>query len=309
MTRIRLVDCDLVAELDPEHGAEILSVRQGDRELLFRTPWHEHADAILAAEGNAAFPVSPDAWLRRYRGGWQTLSPTAGDAEEYGRPASYHGEASSAAWHVRAQNGHDCTLRLELSSIPLAITRVVSVRDGRVTINDELENLAHHAIAFDYGHHPAFGSSLLDSRLDIDAAARFVPDEPVPDEPLPWPEAVAKSGDRIALSVVEPGVRRGVYGWLEGFEQPRVLLDSAAAGITTVLEWDPVAMPYAWVWQELGWSTEAPWCGSSRTIAVEPMSRPTRIADREGSLRLAARERRTTWIRLSVEDTRRVPHR
>lgn len=302
MTPIELRHGGTTVIVDPLRGADILSIRHDGHELLFRTPWHDQAQAVASGAPRPTLGAVGE-WLAGYRGGWQTLVPTAGDPAEYDIPAAYHGEASAVPWQVVSVDAASVRLRVALFTAPLIVERRVSVDDEGVSVADRISNAADVPVAFDYGHHPAFGSALLDGGLEVDApGAAFTPDA-AGEGPRRWPDAVAKDGSPISLATIAPRERRGVYGWLD-VPGAAVTMRGEATGLEVVLEWDRATMPWLWVWQELGWDEGFPWFGRARVAAFEPMSRPTRIADRGGSLRLPGRGSLDTWVRLRIAGSR-----
>lgn len=298
MTALEFRRGELAALVDPARGSEILSLTYRGAELLFRTPWRHHAQRVLDGEAGDSIGPAGD-WLERYRGGWQTLVPTVGDPVEYVGPAVYHGEASTLQWTVGTADAAGAHLTASLFTVPLTIERDITLDDRGLSIRDRIVNQSDVEVAFDYGHHPAFGSEMLAGGLEIDApGAVFTPDHDTT-ERRSWPEGLAKDGSAFSLARIEPSDRRGVYGWLE-VPEPLIRLRAESAGIEVSVEWDAATMPSLWVWQELGWDESFPWFGRARVAAFEPVSRPTRVADRRGALRLPPRGALDTWIRAEV---------
>ncbi|WP_314146465.1 DUF4432 family protein [uncultured Leifsonia sp.] len=298
MSALELRRGELAAVVDPARGSEIVSLSYRGAELLFRTPWRTRAQRAL--DGGAGASIGPVGdWLARYRGGWQTLVPTVGDPADYVGPAAYHGEASALQWEVGAADAAGAHLTASLFTVPLRIDRDI-VLDGRgLSIRDRIVNESDVEVAFDYGHHPAFGSELLAGRLEVDApGAAFTPDHDTTEQ-RPWPHGLAKDGSAFSLAQVAPSDRRGVYGWLE-VPEARLRMRAEGPEVEVVLEWDSTTMPSLWVWQELGWDESFPWFGRARVAAFEPVSRPTRIGDRRGALRLPPRGELSTWIRVGI---------
>ena len=297
--QIRLASDRLEVVLDPGRGADLLSLvhRASGLDVLFRTPWREHADAVRAgAEPRTQDPVA--GWLERYRGGWQVNCPNAGPPRSvHGAPVGFHGEANRAAWDVLESGPASARLSVELFSVPVRIDREVVVAGGTVTVTDTLTNRSDVGLEVDYVAHPAFGGEFLRSGVTVELdGGRFVSDPDstatviAPGTRHTWPSATDRDGTRLDLSdVPAEGTHREVFGWLEELPTAAVTLVSRGTGLAATLTWDGRRLPYAWLWQELEATAGFPWYRRARALAVEPASTPTSGPDRP-TLALAARE-------------------
>ncbi|MBW1637542.1 hypothetical protein G3H63_00385 [Microbacterium resistens] len=279
------------AVIDPGRGSDLVSLTLAGAEVLFRTPWRSHADAVLAG-APGRIPGAVPGWLERYRGGSQTVLPTVGDPGDYDQPAAYHGEAASAAWTLAEASADTARLTLDLFSAPISVNRLVTVTPAGLTIRDTLCNESDVAVRFDYGHHTAFGSDLLSGTLRIEADGRFTPHGGTAS---PWPEGTDDAGDPFRLDTVAPDDRRAVYGWLDEVPGHRIML-APEDGPRVEFSWDGTLMPHLWVWQELSATAEFPWFRRARVVAFEPMSRPTDVTRRDGSVTLPPGGRRRTGV-------------
>ncbi len=307
MDLIRLSSAGVAATIDPGQGADLLSLidRRTGIDVLFRSPWRERADSIRA--GHPASSYDPTTgWLERYRGGWQTLCPNAGDPRRiYGASVGFHGEAASVAWTVDGATANSARLHVELFTVPVRIERTVELTGSTLRITDSLSNLSTVPIEFDYSHHPAFGGRFLEGTCRIQSGAtRFTPDPQrnggaESGSAQAWPWGTSTAGDRIDLRDVAPvGEARAVFGWLDGFTEHWASITNLDLDLTVRLEWDGAQLPYAWLWQELGSSEGFPWYQRARVVAIEPASTQTSGAERRSVLRLGARE--TTQISISA---------
>lgn len=281
----------LRAVLDPDRGCDLLSLTASGAELLFRTPWRAHADAVLAG-APGRIPGAVPGWLERYRGGSQTVLPTVGDPGDYDQPAGYHGEASAAAWNLVEATPDTARLTLELFSAPISVSRVVSAAPDGLSIRDTLRNTSDVPVRFDYGHHTAFGSDLLRGVLRIEAGGAFTPHG---GSSRPWPEGADGADAPFRLDAVGADDRRAVYGWLDEVPGDRIVL-SAQDGPRVEFSWDGTLMPHLWVWQELSATAGFPWFRRARAVAFEPMSRPTVTTRRDGGVMLDPGGSRRTGV-------------
>lgn len=295
MTPVTLRSADLMAILDPGQGADVLSLvdRGTGVDVLFRSPWRQRADAIRTGRP-AAYHDPVAGWLERYRGGWQTLCPNAGEPRTiHGAPVRFHGEAASVAWQVDELSAARARLHVELFSLPVRIDRVVELDNDTLRLRDVVANLSETELEFDYSQHPALGGVFLDGPVRIETdAARFVAD---PDQPAGmvagsrhhWPHAVTADGVGLDLrDVPPPGDRRVLFGWLEGFAAGWASVSNPDLALTVRLQWDAERLPYAWFWQELNASVGFPWHRRARAIAIEPATMASSGPDRRSGLRL-----------------------
>lgn len=314
MAELVLRSDELEVALDPEHGAEIVRVvdQRTGIDVMFSTPWRDRADSVLRGEQAVVSGDSMGRWLERYRGGWQVLVPHGGPEQVVdGATMGFHGEASETRWTVVSTSDTSARLTCALFTVPLVIDRHVEVSGATVTVADELRNVAQVNARFDYIHHPAFGGPFLEGDVRIDSGARrFVPDGDTVDarregERLhPWPTYVLPDGAVRDLSVLAPvGATQSTFGTLVDLIEPWATITNHSLKLSVRLEWDGVAMPFAWFWQELNHTPDWPWFARGRVIAIEPSSTLTGGPDRESVLVVPAHSSRAVEIRLSLHAT------
>ncbi len=295
MRTIQLGTPHLLVSIDPGRGADVVSLvdRRTGIDVLFSSPWRARADAIR--EGQA--PSTSDSvagWLEQYRGGWQTLCPVAGAPRNVnGGPVGFHGEASVVPWTVEEVRNDTARAHVDLFSVPLRISRVITLREAKISIVDTLINLSSVPLEFDYSHHPAFGGAFLDGSCRIDTGARRLTIDPETTSVLPpgsehdWPWALDGAGARVDLREIPgPGSPSAVFGWLHDFADYWASITNIDLGLAVRIEWDGEHLPYAWLWEELNSSELFPWYRRARVIAIEPASVQTSGAGRRSALRL-----------------------
>jgi hypothetical protein len=287
---ITLATRDIAITIDPGYGADITSMVSHGHELLYQTSWREHAQRAIDDPGARTQSDDKAGWLERYRGGWQLLCPVAGGGGKlgHGRPTLFHGEASRVPWLLESSSGTHATLRVDLQTTPLSVSRSVQVDGDCVTVIDTVTNTGIAAVSFDYAHHLALGGDLLNGECTIESgASTFVRDwdylgSPKTETDLPWPPV---ADPRIDVVPARPA-SRFEFGWLSGFESTWARVSNPALGITALIEWSDT-LPYAWLWQELDASPNWPWLARERVLGLEPSSTPTSGPRRESSTRLA----------------------
>lgn len=295
--------------VDPAGGADVVSLvhRGTGTDLLFRTPWADHAQAVR--DGRAA-PTSYDPVagpLERYRGGWQLLCPVAGEPRPiHGAPTTFHGEAMAATWTVVGSGVADACLVVDLYTVPLRIERSLALVGPTLTVIDTLTNLSDVPLGIDYISHPAFGGAFLDGRVRIDTGARTYTADPAtagsfvePGSAHAWPMA----GDTDLRDLPPPGQRRMAFGWLSDFDEHWASITNLDLGLGVRLEWD-AALPFAWFWQELNHTEDFPWHRRARALAIEPASTITGGTARQSVLVLGPCATRTIIHRTTITEER-----
>lgn len=260
----------------PSKGFDIYSiwdVRTG-MDLLFKTPWGWRDPAWSPPMGSR----SAD-WLSRYPGGWQILSPNAGD-DSISDPGveGFHGEAAITAWTVSDRSLTSVTAEVHLMTAPLTLRRTISVETDQIVVSESVINRSPDSVAFHWVHHPAFGAPFLGEGGRIALNAKSIVPEPgrsgmdTVDALQAWPNLSTPTAD-LDLSLL-PGQssRREVFATLAEFEtgEYRIVNDELNVGIA--LAWDLEIFPYTWFWQEIHASEGFPWFRQAYVIAIEPSS-------------------------------------
>ena len=125
-------------------------------------------------------------------------------------------------------------------------------------------------------HHPTFGADLLHGDFVIGSGARNVTVDDTYDlatNPLKvgakgkWPIVPGKRGQ---YDLSRPTGAVAAMAYLLDFESPWVSICQLDDTVGAALSWDPGIFPCAWLWYELGGSSEPPWYGRARLLGVEP---------------------------------------
>jgi hypothetical protein len=279
----------LRVDVDPDFGGDItrLSLREPEIDLLFATPWAAQAQARI----DQNCPVGADSrsrWMSTYRGGWQLVTPHAGEAGGRGGTRhEFHGEASTARWSIRSSGPDFIRLGVHLRTVPCTIDRSIRLIDDTVTIHDRIRNRSGQTVDLDYLQHPALGGDFLDGRILIEAAAgrvRFDDTDagfvaaPGSTHDWPLPELVTLDGRSEV---------RSVFACMSDFTHGSATLHNLDRGLHVTLRWNAEQLPFAWYWQELSASAGEPWRRGSRVIAIEPSSSDTSLGHAPG-LRIPA---------------------
>lgn len=266
----------------PRVGGTITGIRHtaSGLSVLGRVPWQPVEEPL---ESGAA----PDerAWLTRYTGGWPLLFPNGGDACTVdGVFHGFHGEASIAPWDEH-HDGATITLERRMTTVPVHMRRTIAVEGDMVRVVEIARNESAAPVTVMWGHHPTFGSDLLDGEIEIATGARTVTVDAGYDPPANplrpgatgrWPTVSGKNGDVDLRRPMRAGAqgRMASLVYLEDFEPAWIGLRRVDGAIGVSLSWDAAVFPAAWLWLELGGTREAPWNGQARLVGLEPNTTP-----------------------------------
>jgi hypothetical protein len=277
---LRLESESLRVTVRPGVGGTITAIehKRLGLSVLGTVPW-EPLDTPL--ESGAA----PDeqTWLTRYTGGWPLLFPNGGDACTVdGVFHGFHGEASISAWKAE-MSGNTVMLERRFTTVPVRMTRTISVEDDVVRVKEIATAEGSSPVVLMWGHHPTFGSDLLAMDFEITTGARSITIDEAYDPPAnplrpgwigAWPFAEGKNGivDLRRPLNISPDGRMASLAYLNDFESPWIAIRRLDDAIAVALSWDTSVLPSAWIWFEIGGTSDAPWCGRTRLIGLEPSS-------------------------------------
>jgi hypothetical protein len=266
----------LSVTVNPRVGGTITKIvhKGSGLSVLGTVPW-------AAVDAPLDPPAAPNehVWLTRYTGGWPLLFPNGGDACDFaGTFHGFHGEASISPWEADV-DGAKIHMARRFVTVPVRMRREIGVEDELVTVRESVVSEGAQPIQVMWGHHPTFGSDLLDGAFEIRSGARTVtvdqgydpPTNPLrPGATAHWPLVPGKAG-AVDLGHPPRG-RMAALCFLSDFDSPWIAIRRADHAIAVALSWDASVFPYAWLWYELGGTADAPWNGRTRLIGVEPNS-------------------------------------
>ncbi|HEX6118733.1 MAG TPA: hypothetical protein VFZ03_04720, partial [Dongiaceae bacterium] len=88
-----------------------------------------------------------------------------------------------------------------------------------------------------------------------------------------WPLVQGKSGP---FDLRYPAEQMAALACLHDFDSPWAAIRRLDNAVAALLSWDADVFPCAWLWCELGGTSDAPWLGRTRLIGLEPNT--TRLA-------------------------------
>jgi hypothetical protein len=275
------------ARIDPSHGGEILDLvdLETGRQLLGRPPFSSSAPR--------AGDLAENVWTASYRGGWQCVTPNAGNACVVGGDHhGFHGRASNDPWEVLDAEPFRAVLRW--SGHGLEVTRTIGADHEGLAIRTDWRPTVDEAplVALE---HVALGLELLDPEVEIHLppGRAFELSESVgpvrPPQGAPhWPGALLLDGstevaDRRSLH--EPRSRLlAVADLPDGW----ATIVNRGTGQGIRLEWNAHAQPHLWMWHEAR-TTGGPWRESTEVLCIEPSTVPHSL----GLARAVAEEQAT----------------
>jgi hypothetical protein len=266
-------------------GTDIVELLDKRRvlDLTWRSPTGiRHPVAI--GPGAGADDVA--AFLDTYPGGWQEVLPNGGAPSVYrGATLPQHGEVATVPWEYDVVDDHAVRFTVTTRRLPLQLTKVVRLRAGALEIDEELFNEALVPIEAMWGHHITFGPPFLrpGATIRLPEGVSVIPHanaihpsgrrRVAPGGPFPWPVVPGANLDTVDLSLIpQPGEPSDIV-YLTGFRGTgwyEVADPRSGAGLR--VEWDATVLPYLWLWQELGATTDYPWWGRAYVVGLEPFS-------------------------------------
>ncbi|GAA3253336.1 DUF4432 family protein [Nonomuraea helvata] len=270
----------------PDKGGDVVEFlhKPTDKDFVWLSPQglrnpHDHLQG--AADDVAQF-------VDHYEGGWQEIFPSGGAPSEYrGARLAQHGEVSGLPWRseVVADSEEEVAVRLSVRTrrLPCRMEKVFRLRSGTAALEIEgrATNEADIPLHAMWGQHIVYGLPFLrpGARIRLPDGVKVIPHESAINPakgrrvkaggPWDWPRVPADQGGETDLSVVqEPGAPSDIV-YLTGFDEGWYEI-SGDIGIR--VEWEASLLPYLWMWQELGASTDYPWWGRAYTVGLEPFS-------------------------------------
>jgi hypothetical protein len=288
--------------------------KRRDLDFVWRSP-NGIRHPVTTSPGAGTDDVA--AFLDSYPGGWQEVLPNGGAPSVY-RGASFaqHGEVATLPWEYEVVDDGAVRFTVTARRMPLRLAKTVRLRAAALEFDEELVNEAPVPLEAMWGHHITFGAQFGETR-GPNRRFRLSPggEIRVPDgvSVIPHATAIHPSGRRRVMAggpYAWPTVPDGSGGTVDlsivpGRGEPSDIVYLAGFGDTgwyeiggLRVEWDATVLPYLWLWQELGATTDYPWWGQAYVLGLEPFSSyPTdglaAAVDNGTALRLAPGDRRT----------------
>ncbi|MBT2395377.1 aldose 1-epimerase [Streptomyces sp. ISL-100] len=313
---VRLTSEALSADVVPGKGGDVLSLTwvPGGVDVLWRSPWGLRHRGALATSGDSVVHL-----MEGYHGGWQSVFPNGGDAQEvHGVEWGMHGEVWLAPFDWEPDGESAIALRTRLVRSPFAVEKRIALAHDTLTVTETVTNEGGEPVEVMWSQHPAFGAPLISPDAHIETSARtFVVDDErdtattdlLPGGIAVWPHAPGRDGGTVDLGAV-PGPASGIdrMGYLSDFDLGFVAVTNPRLGLAAELRWDATVFPHAWYWLEAGATRGFPWFKSVYVLAIEPAtSYPAQglakaRAKTGTTLTIGPGESRTATVSLTVKD-------
>lgn len=305
--RLSLENATLSVVVALDRGADIREIRHRASDV--NVLWEAPHPAPEPAGGPGSLEPSMVEWIRRYRGGWQTILPNFGPAVVHqGRPLPFHGEAARVAWRLdglqTSEDGLQADVSTELTSLPLTVSRRMRLASWSpvLAVRETVTNQSSAPVACMWGHHPVFGAPLVAPGTRIVAAAGEAVTDPLFTRPsndlLPgarfmWPAAPTSAGSVADVShVPSPAAGLSRVIWLDAAAAPWCAVLNTRLPLGVGLRWNAGVMPHLCLWQEAGGAAGYPFTGRAYAVGVEPHS--SRFG--HGLLDAVATTRTALWL-------------
>ncbi|MDP9028402.1 MAG: hypothetical protein M3N46_12800 [Actinomycetota bacterium] len=218
----------LQLRMDSERGARIVSIQGANgREWLAPSTDNE--------------PTSwGDPFVRNGMGGWDEIVPSvAATRLADGTCIPDHGDAWSVPWTIEAHSASVVTLAVQLTSMPIRLTRTVSATASGVRLSYRATTSSVRPIPFSWSAHPQFLAELTSvvsvAASNMTVRPALVREYPSPRGPLAFPS-------NAVLNELNEGRS------LKAFVQESAVVDSATLthpdGDALTLRWHAGSLPY-----------------------------------------------------------------
>jgi hypothetical protein len=210
-------------------------------------------------------------WISRYRGGWQFLTPNAGnECVLNGQHHSFHGESSILPWEVTTRSDNFLMMELKIfGSLHLKRALTIDPSLSILRCETEIANIGLTPQEIVMVEHVAFqGSSTIE--ITAPEKSRWVFPKDYDEDgggKMLWNESGLNRPD-LRSPIKDKFVRlaylsEGSEGWVSIFDEDR--------DIGARLMWDVKKFPYLWYWQER-FSPGFPFYGRAEITGLEPAS-------------------------------------
>lgn len=228
----------------------------------------------------------PDlAFIDGYHGGWQEVFPNGGAPSTWeGIRFGQHDEVWRREWSVDRRSESDVVLTVETRLLPFRLRREMRLIAGtsRLEVREVVTATGDRPCPAMWGQHLAYGPPFL-----VPGARLALPDgvtvRPHPEainpphrlfapDPGRYPLLRGPGGQAVDLrELPEPGAA-GDIAYAGPFADPAWYEVTRPDGLALRVEWGAHALPYLWLWYELGATSGAPWFGTLVAIGLEPNS-------------------------------------
>ncbi len=255
-------------------GADIVEFLYKPRDVDFM--WHSPMGIRNQARHIRPAP-DEKAFTDYYEGGWQEMFPHASAPTSYmGTRYGWHGEVWGMPWNFQVEKDtpEEVSVLFWVRTVrsPFLLQRRMSLRSGEPTVHiwEKATNESTVPIEFMWGHHIAYGKPILEEGARIFAPAKTVR---IDEKDYPWPAPGQPAGDKARHDIVNAVKREGeLMKYLLDLEDGWYALLNPRLNLGIGLRWDKEVFSCVWMWNDLHYTTGAPWYKRTYAMALEPVS-------------------------------------
>jgi hypothetical protein len=268
-----------------DKGADIYSFvhKPTDTDFMWKTPWGVRDPKLSTPPTGDGASV----WLDYYEGGWQTVVPHGGYADDmYGANFGIHGDVSLIPWDavIVEDTPEKVSVRFSAKSVrtPISVSKTLSLVAGSPTlkIEESVTSYAQEPLDIVWLEHIAIGPPVLS-----DKARLFVPESRVLSHPEDvdvnsklepgyegdWPNMNAKDGTVLDLTRVPSKEDRSLdMAYMTGMSEGWYALLNEETNIGWAVSYPVETFKYLWYWRNYGGGYGYPWYGRCYNAGLEP---------------------------------------
>lgn len=263
---------ELLVRLDPLHGGELLDLVQlaTGRQLLGRAPF--------ATEPPRPGDLDEPVWTASYRGGWQLVTPNAGNVcEVNGARHGFHGRASNDPWTVIEVGPSAAVLVWEGHGI--GIERRLSVEHDCLAVETTMRALRDR-VPLVAVEHLSVGLELLEPEVEIELSGGIAYElsetegpTTAPSGATVWPEVLLRDGSVERADRWPLEKERSRFLVVTDVPEGRAVLRNTGTGAALELTWDADWLRHVWIWHEVR-TYGGIWREQAEILVIEPASVP-----------------------------------
>ena len=261
---VQLASDQLEARVLPQRGGVLVDLKIQNQKLLASTDWADDISPYTSYASNE------NLWVERWMGGWQLCAPNTGSGGLQSAAPAFHGSASQDIWSVLNQTNTSVELVWESLDKQIQIMRRwVVTNQAEVKAETSLVNQSDQVIPIGVAEHLILGSDFL-RPLTQDAVGYL--------QHCPSAEIIELDYSGAPIGQV-PEAEKFDLRWSElSVDRPATVfaLSNPTRKNISVLVGDWVAniewegLDHALIWEEFGYSKDAPWNGQIYALGIEP---------------------------------------
>lgn len=299
LNRVRMKTDTLTAEILPELGGKVASLRHHDVELLQPplNPYAQRSATMGFEESDAS--------------GFDECLPSVSACEIAGEiHIPDHGEFWRLPCKIEQPSENEVLLTASGSVLPLRLERKLTLRDNSLRVDYRLENTGASAVPYIWSAHPLFAVDEGDVVMLPPSAAQVIVEGSAQDRlgrkgaQLGWPIAELPGGAKVDLSTAG-NIRDGIGDKLYANAPPEgwAAVERRKHGIRVTVKFDSALTPCLGLWLCYGGWPEGN-TARQQCVALEPCTAPgdslAKAIQRKWARKLAPGQSDSWWMAMNV---------